>query len=167
MLFMKFPAARKYVFSLFIMLWCLILTSGNLKKPTYALYEPWLVYICIIMLLNSFMCLEWKFLAVPHVINMIYLTIRLKLKYQDLPVMYYVIIFLTSLLVPLGCMIQSSLVREMLHLLKENKELIETIRTILTNFPEGVVIQVKDKITNKYVVKFANLAARQDLLVSE
>lgn len=51
----------------------------------------------------------------------------------------------------------------MLHLIKENKELIETIRKILQMFPEGVIIQNYDLKTNKYLVKYANWAAKSQI----
>jgi hypothetical protein len=42
----------------------------------------------------------------------------------------------------------------MLLLLKENRELIKTIKTILQIFPEGVVINSLDKDMQKMVTKF-------------
>jgi len=52
----------------------------------------------------------------------------------------------------------------MLLLLKEKKDLIQTIRSILKLFPEGVIIQLKDDNIQKYITKYANKSAREDIL---
>lgn len=40
--------------------------------------------------------------------------------------------------------------------MKANKELIHTVRTILQQFPEGVIIRSIDPITKQTISKFAN-----------
>ena len=47
-------------------------------------------------------------------------------------------------------------IKEILYLIKENKELIHTINSILQTFPEGVIIRSLDEISRKTLTKFAN-----------
>ena len=52
----------------------------------------------------------------------------------------------------------------MLRLINQNRQLIETIQAILKMLPEGVMIQSRDKITNRCQLKFANIRAKIDIL---
>ena len=47
-------------------------------------------------------------------------------------------------------------IKEILHLIKDNKELTHTIKAILQTFPEGVIIRSLDEISKKTLTKFAN-----------
>ena len=49
----------------------------------------------------------------------------------------------------------------MLQLIKENKDLIHTIKTILQVFPEGVIIRSLDQKSKQTLMKFANEIAKQ------
>ena len=49
---------------------------------------------------------------------------------------------------------------EILILLKTNKELIHTIKTVLQVFPEGVIIRSLDETSAKTITKFANEYAK-------
>ena len=51
----------------------------------------------------------------------------------------------------------------MLQLIKENKDLIHTIKTILQVFPEGVIIRSLDQKSKQTLMKFANEIAKQFL----
>ena len=53
---------------------------------------------------------------------------------------------------------------EFLNLINKNEELIRTIKHILQVFPEAVLIQTYDDKTKKIIVKFANDAAKRDIL---
>ena len=53
---------------------------------------------------------------------------------------------------------------EFLNLIHKNEELIRTIKHILQVFPEAVLIQTYDEKTKKIVIKFANDAAKRDIL---
>ena len=53
---------------------------------------------------------------------------------------------------------------EFLNLIHKNEELVRTIKHILQVFPEAVLIQTYDDKTKKFVIKFANDAAKRDIL---
>jgi len=55
------------------------------------------------------------------------------------------------------------MIKDMLLLLKENRDLIATIRKILQVFPEGVIIQELDESSLKYFTKYANSSARKEI----
>jgi hypothetical protein len=85
---------------------------------------------------------------------MAYYTIRMRAKAYEfpekcLPPTFYVAVMFISIMIPLGSLIQSQLTKNMIRLLKENMELIETIRVILQIFPEAVIIQSFNKSTRK------------------
>lgn len=61
-------------------------------------------------------------------------------------------------------MIHSRTIKDMLILIKENKELIKTIIKILQMFPEGVIIQTLNSETMEYVTKYINKAAKDEIL---
>ena len=52
----------------------------------------------------------------------------------------------------------------MLLLFQENKDLIHTMRQILQQFPEGVIIQDFNKKTQSFMAKYANSNARNEIL---
>ena len=81
-------------------------------------------------------------------------------------VFFYVVIVSNSIFIPLGWMIQGKIIRDMLRLLNENKQLIETIQAILQMFPEGVLIQSQDKDSNESKLKFANIVAKIQILMN-
>ena len=56
------------------------------------------------------------------------------------------------------------MIKDMLLLLKENRDLIATIRKILQVFPEGVIIQELDEKSQKYITKYANSSIRKEIL---
>lgn len=60
------------------------------------------------------------------------------------------------ILFPLANLFISRQIKEMILLVKENKELIETIKSIIQVFPEGVLIRALDEKTKNVIMKFAN-----------
>lgn len=55
----------------------------------------------------------------------------------------------------------SKQINEILRLIQQNKDLIQTIRRILQVFPEGVLIRSLDPTTKQIILKFANDCAKQ------
>lgn len=113
-------------------------------------------------------------MVIPHVLNMIICTIKVYLKYghsaedneqsdKEVPTVFYITVFMSTLLVSIGPLLYSKIVKDILHLIKENKDLIETIQRILQTFPEGVIIQQLDK-ENKLAPKYVNNNAREHIL---
>lgn len=76
--------------------------------------------------------------------------------YSDVtPAFYFSFVFL-SILFPLSCLFISEKIKELFILMKTNKDLIHTVRTILQQFPEGVIIRSVDPISKQTINKFAN-----------
>ena len=60
-------------------------------------------------------------------------------------------------------MLIAKFIRNFIETIHENKQLIQTIQNILQSLPEGTIIESKDDFTNKYVVKFANVTAKETI----
>ena len=60
-------------------------------------------------------------------------------------------------------MLISIRIKEILILLKSNRDLIHTIQRILQIFPEGVIIRSLDETSKQTILKFANYIASKDL----
>ena len=54
--------------------------------------------------------------------------------------------------------------KEIIILLKTNKDLIHTIQTILQVFPDGVIIRSLDETSKQTILKFANNIAKKVLI---
>ena len=61
-------------------------------------------------------------------------------------------------------MVLCKIIRGLIALIHENKELVDTIKNILEVFPEGVIIEGLKPKTKQIVVKYANRVASEDLL---
>ena len=57
--------------------------------------------------------------------------------------------------------------KEMIVVLKHNKDLIHTIQTVLQVFPEGVVIRSLDETSRQTITKFANNIAAKVLIAEQ
>ena len=60
-------------------------------------------------------------------------------------------------------MLIAKFTRNFLETIHENKQLVQTIQNILQSLPEGVIIESKDDFTNKYIIKFTNVAAKETI----
>ena len=60
-------------------------------------------------------------------------------------------------------MLIAKFTRNFLEIINENKQLVQTIQNILQSLPEGVIIESKDDFSNKYIVKFTNVAAKETI----
>ena len=70
----------------------------------------------------------------------------MKIMYENLPVFFYVAILISLALFTVSAIIIiSKQIKDILLIIKENKELIKTIQTILQVFPEGVMIRSFDQ----------------------
>ena len=60
-------------------------------------------------------------------------------------------------------MLIAKFIRNFIETIHENKQLIQTIQNILQSLPEGVIIESKDDFSNKYIVKFTNVTAKETI----
>ena len=71
----KAPHVKKYLVSAFLIFWGLTITQGNMNLKEYRFYEVWFVYFGAIFIFNTFMCLNERYLIIPHWFNMLLLTV--------------------------------------------------------------------------------------------
>ena len=140
-----------------------IVIRGNLKKDSYYFNEFWMILIIYIEFCAFFLFLKWKRVLISfYVISTIYIVL-LNLFFNDVPFTLYAAFIVIWILLPITIFLFSQKMVEMFILMKTNKDLIHTIRSILQIFPEGVIIRSIDPTTKKTVIKFANDVANKFL----
>lgn len=108
--------------------------------------------------------MNWKRLVITHyVIVFMYVCVNIKL-FGSIPFKLTVTLAVFLTIFTSSCASMAKIIKEMLHLLKENKELIHTIKTILQLFPEGVMIRSLDPISLKCINKFVNEVVQRQIL---
>ena len=78
------------------------------------------------------------------------------MQYDQIEFKLYIVVINGSIYFAFTSLMIAKHIKEMLHLIKDNKQLIHTIKTILQTFPEGVIIRSLDEVTKKTITKFAN-----------
>ena len=102
------PKFKKYIVSVILIVWGLAITDGNMNLKEYRFYEVWFIYVGVIFMFNTFMCLNERYLIIPHVFNMLFLTVSMSLKADNHTedgkptVIFYAVIVFNLVLVPLG-----------------------------------------------------------------
>ena len=81
--------------------------------------------------------------------------------HDEVPLRLYLSFLFIWILFPMCCFFIAEKVKQIFVYMKENKDLIHTIRTILLLFPEGVIIRSIDPVTKETILKFANDAAKK------
>ena len=87
---------------------------------------------------------------------MTYSLIRVTYQYTNVEFILYPSVISGTMYFSFTSLMIAKHIKEMLYLIKENKQLIHTIKTILQTFPEGVIIRSLDEVTKKTITKFAN-----------
>ena len=86
--------------------------------------------------------------------------------YWDIvPLETYVSFIWTCIFFSIIWVLISLKLKEILALLKSNKDLIHTIQKILQVFPEGVIIRSLDETSKQTIMKFVNNIANKDLII--
>ena len=80
--------------------------------------------------------------------------------YDNISSYFYISILYVWMIFPMTSMFVWLKYKRKVLLIKTNKELIYTIRTILQNFPEGVVIRSIDPVLNRTIMAYANDVAK-------
>ena len=89
--------------------------------------------------------------------------ILLNVYYDKISIILYMGIFLMWTLYLVIWIFISFKLKELIVMVKTNKDLIHTIQTILQVFPEGVIIRSLDETSKQTVLRFANNIAKKDL----
>ena len=72
-------------------------------------------------------------------------------KFDNVPIVLYIAFLFTLILFPVSSAFVSDKIKETIYLLKTNRNLIHTVRTILEIFPDGVLIRSLDPITKQTI----------------
>ena len=156
----RFKGAHEY-WMILLIVWLGILTMNtSMKFEKYTFNEMWITFISLSQFWSIFMCLSWKKLIVVFWVTMTWLLVITTIKYDNVPIILYVSIFTLSIMFPCATMFYWVKFKETILLVKTNKDLIHTIRTILQIFPEGVIIRSLDPITKQTLITFANDVAK-------
>jgi len=155
-LFKKVIFIRNNAFLIILLFYGIACIHGNLKKPEYQLYELWLVYMCISNIASIFMWLSWKRIVAANWWVMLTLLGWVQYTYGTVPFYLKLGSIYSAIIYTFVWINHSQQLKEHLKVLKENKDLIKTIKTILQIFPEGVIIRSLDPESLKILTKFAN-----------
>ena len=87
--------------------------------------------------------------------------------YNDISTYFYLGYIFINILIPMVLIGGFENNLRFILVIYNNQELIKTIRQILEVFPEAIVIQSIDKISDKLVMQFANKSAKSDIIEYE
>ena len=133
-----------------------LVIRGNFKQSVYSFNEFWMCFILYWQYVGIFLFLNWKKAVISFYIVTWSYIILLNIFYTNIPFMLYASIVVVCILYPITWLIISQKFKEMIILLKSNRDLIHTIRSILQVFPEGVIIRSLDPLSQETIIKFAN-----------
>ena len=156
----KYLSKSKKLSKMFIIIATLIsgifIAQANLRNDTYSFYEIWLAYILYTQYFGILMFADWIKVVIWFYAIVISFLIFVSKKYDNVPVHLYISFMFVLIYYPLICLFISQKYKEMIMLLKTNKDLIHTIQTILKVLPEGVLIRSFDPVSQKIITEFAN-----------
>lgn len=134
----------------------------GIQRRTITIFTNFGLYTIASLILLAYL-FEWNGnkIVIVHFIVIISFVIKMNLMFENIPIYFYIAIIFSSALFVVSAMIISKQIKDILLILKENKELIKTIQTILQVFPEGVMIRSFDQKTKEIILKFANDIARK------
>ena len=159
----RFKGAQEYWMILLTILLGILVMNNGLKTEKYIFNEMWITFISFSQFWSIFMSLSWRKLIYVFWIIMTLFLLFTYFKYDNVPIILYVSIWTLSVMFPVATMFYWVKLKETILLVKTNKELTHTIRTILQVFPEGVVIRSLDSISKNTITKFANDVAKNVL----
>ena len=103
-----------------------------------------------------FMCLEWKKIVWMRLSIYVMFIVWLHIKFEHVPFIIHLSLIFSSIIFITSSIIMSQQIKEIIKLIKEKKELVHTIKSILQVFPEGVNIRSLDPVSMNVVSMFAN-----------
>ena len=141
----------------------LVMVIEDMFQSNYLLNEHWIIYILYLKYIGSFFFMKWTRIVFILYFIMICYALMLNYYFDKRPLKLYSAFSFVGILFPVSIYYGTKKIKEIIILLKINKDLIHTIRSILQVFPEGVIIQSIDPLTKQTVIKFANDVANQFL----
>ena len=97
----------------------------------------------------------------------LYNFVQLHLIYDNISTFFYLGYAFMIILLPLVIMVISRLLLGFILVIYKNQELIKTIKRILEVFPEGIIIQSKEKNNNELLLQFVNDTASKEIISKE
>ena len=158
---------RRYSFYIMLVLSGFSVIYDSFNKPSFKFNELWMPHALYSIYLWIFSFMNWRKLVLISYLIKISFLIVMNFCFEDIPLETYIAFICTCIFFPIIWMLISLKVKEILTLLKSNKELIHTIQKILQAFPEGVIIRSLDKRSMQTILKFANNIANKDLITKE
>ena len=137
--------------------------KASLIEDKYVFNEMWIAVICLSQYWTMFMCLTWKKLVGIIWISLLLLLVLVTKKYENVSLALYISIFMVWSMFSITTVFYWTKIKETILLIKTNKDLIHTIRSILQMFPEGVLIRSFDDTTKKIITVYANDVAKNIL----
>ena len=84
--------------------------------------------------------------------------------FEEVTSFLYIDVFSAWVFFFIICLVISTIIKNLLESLQKNKELIETIKSILEVLPESIIIQQFDSQLEKNIIKFTNYKAQNKIL---
>ena len=147
---------------LLIILLCILVLNNRLKAKIHINWNVDHFYI-LKSIMKHIYELTWRKLICAFWIIMAWILLFTYLKCDNVPIILYVSIWTPSVMFPVTTMFYWVEFKEAILLVKTNKELTHTTRTILLFFPEGVVIRSQDSVSKNTITRFANDGAKNVL----
>ena len=153
---------KEYSIAIFQILIGISVIQGNLKYETYSLYEMWIPYITFWIYFGILSFMNWRRHALLLYFTIFVFIILVNIYYDKVSIILYISIFLVGTMYWIVLAFISFKMKELIIMVKTNKDLIHTIQTILQVFPEGVIIRSLDETSKQTILKFANNIAKNE-----
>ena len=152
----KFEFFRDNLFIFVLILQGYVVINGNQKASKYSLYEFWICYCYLSQFVSIYMCLWWKKMILAHWLIVFYFLVTITQYHSEVPITLYLAFIFGSWIFTLTILLNAKQIKEILLLIKEKRDLVHTIQTILRAFPEGVIIRSLDQTSKSVISKFSN-----------
>lgn len=139
-------------------------TLRNLSMTEVKFYEVWPVFdfFAISMCIVHF--IEFKRIIKSYIFSKFVYIFLMTMKHGKLTFEFYFVFVSTSIMFTVTSISVSTMIRHLLTLIYENKELVSSIKKILEVFPEAVLIKTIESDSKNDEIKFINNSALDDFI---
>lgn len=157
----KYKFILKYVFIVYMIGIGIVVWHENTIAKEYKIFEIWYMINTAYFMISLVQALEHKKVIFAFFFVQIYYLILMHYTYGVLNPQFYMGYTAYFIWFPIITIGASKLIRDLLMLVQENKELAETIQQILKKFPEAVIVQSSDEHAKQSQLQFSNYIARK------
>lgn len=136
------------------------LTHENTFAKEFRIYEIWLMINTAYFIISIVQSLEHRKVIFAFMTVQIYYVVVIHYTYGMLNPQFYMGFAIYVSVFPIITVGVAKLIRDLLRLLQENKDLVDTIQIILKKFPEAVLITSQNEQSNESSLVFANNKAK-------